>query len=235
MPIDRPPTLVFPPALIRRAESKEQAACQYLIARAKIPRSGAQPSQVPRFIPELLTTLQKSQQRYLPMKTMSLPPKGLWTQPFEETPQDYNYRLELGPKGDLDTTLAISSDGYPCLETDPVRNLLQQPPHTLSHAERDLFRPQIPMTAKAYTTVFNGKLVFVLEKENKGVKTYRMEFNHNPDGTVPIIWAVIRFDAPTRKYNKYIASIKKCLSTIVWIDKIDIPVPAVSSEQNTAK
>ncbi|MBL0189300.1 MAG: hypothetical protein IPP97_26595 [Candidatus Obscuribacter sp.] len=163
------------------------------------------------------------------MKTMSLPRKGLWTQPFEETPQDHSYRLELGPKGDLKTTLSISSDGNPCLETDPLQSLLQQPPHTLSQAERDLFRPQISMTAKAYTTDFNGKLVIVFERQNKGVNTYTMLFNHNPDGTVPIIWAVIRFDAPTRKYNKYIASIKKCLSTIVWIDKIDIPVPAANS------
>jgi len=171
MPIDRPPTLVFPPALIRRAESKEQAACQYLIARAKIPRPRAQPSQLPRLIPELLTTLQKSQQRYLPMKSMSLPPKGLWTQPFEETPQDYNYRLKLGPKGDLDITLAISSDGYSCLETDPVLALLQQPPHTLSHAERDLFRPQISMTAKPYTTVFNGRLRIIEGKVKAALKT----------------------------------------------------------------
>lgn len=238
MPLDRPPLLLdqLPPGHIKIVGSMPIWRAKLLVVKAAQGAGQRSPERISNKSPEHITNLEKRELRFLPFKSMSLPSGGFWTQPFEETPQEHSYRIELGPKNDSETTLTVTSQGSPYIASYPIPKFLEQKKiHSLTSAERDLLSPNIAARDKAFTTDLNGKRVFIEEINVKGKKCYRLEFNHNPDGTLPFIPAVIRFEAPTRKYNKYIASIKKCLSTIVWIDKIDIPVPAVSSEQNTAK
>lgn len=232
MPLDRPPSLLFqlPPAHIKIVGSMPFLKAQLLVAKAAEGVGQRSPERISSKGPEHIGGLEKRELSFLPFKSMSLPYGGFWTQPFEEVPQEHSYRIELGPKNDKETTLTVTSQGSPYIASYPIPKFLEQKKiHSLTREERDLLSPNIAARDKAYTTDLNGKRVFIEETEVKGKKLYRLEFNHNPDGTLPFIPAVISFEAPTRKYNKYIASIKKCLSTIVWIDKVDIPVPAANS------
>ncbi|MBL0189296.1 MAG: hypothetical protein IPP97_26575 [Candidatus Obscuribacter sp.] len=228
MPLEKPPVAFYqtPPAHIKYIDFKAVGMNHALVAKYAQAVGQRCPERVSTQTSEHFTSLQKSALGFLPFKSMSLPYGGFWTQPFEEVPQEHSYRIELGPKNDKETTLTVTSQGSPYIASYPIPKFLEQKKiHSLTREERDLLSPNIAARDKAYTTDLNGKRVFIEETEVKGKKLYRLEFNHNPDGTLPFIPAVISFEAPTRKYNKYIASIKKCLSTIVWIDKVDIPVP----------
>lgn len=227
MPFESPPviTIQSPPAHVRYVDSGSLTRPRFVISKAPGPVGHGSPGQISPFPSKNMTRLLKSELSFLPMKSMNLPAGGLWTQEDDDPPQTHSYNLYLGVKNDKKTLLTIASQGFPYHDDSVRKKLFEQPPHVLTKEERVAQSPPISSSANAFTTLLNGKLVFINEWERDGIRFYSVEFNHNPDGTKPMIPAHITFESPVSQYKKRIASIKKCLSTIVWIDKIDIPVP----------
>lgn len=132
------------------------------------------------------------------------------------------YDLALSPKGDKTTVLSIGSPGTPYSQNNPIRDILKSAPHKLSKSELASIDPPLGDDSNAHIEKLQGKQALCLQKSDKEQCRYYVEFNHNPDGTEPMVPAYISFTAKPAQYKRYIKQIKECLQSIKWIDQIGI-------------
>lgn len=219
MPFDQPK---YSPTLIR---SSEVQLVTYDQKRRTVPHNFVPPPVPPcdtfadNWKPKLWREIRLSNFEYLPIERMKLPNPGWWQYFRNSTYPPTGYKLELSLIGDKGTTLTFFSDGREATEESGLRAILKQPAHKLTDAEiTALNYGNKNICSEAHSEKLNGKLV-VFEaghKDDEGQLVCRVEFNHNPDGTEPLVPAEIRFRAKPDKYKKYIKAVLDSIRTIKW-------------------
>lgn len=226
MPLIAPPDpKCYEPQIVHQMlVQKPIAAYKQLLAR-KVDVRGPEPSSanlslsVP-FKSVHLTKLDSRLYSYLPFESMQLPRPGWWTERPTLPGYRDRYDLKLSLAGDKSTKLNFDSEGVPYVDKFPIYDILNKAPHVLTSAESKSI--EVFKDRKSYTSLLQGKQVLCSEWLDKGVMFYRLEFNHNPDGSTPFIPAFITFEAKPAQYKRYINQIKACLQTIKWNDKVTI-------------
>lgn len=172
--------------------------------------------------PKFLKALNGEACKGLPVKYMKFPEPGWWQyHDFSGCPPE-GYDVKFSPRNDENTTLTFYCDGHEASDDSGLRMVLKQPAHRLTIDEMAAVSNGPKNVIKeAHTESLNGKKV-VFESgltDDDGYQVFRVEFNHNQEGTAPLVPTEIVFKAKPDKYKKYIKAVLASIRTIQWDEK----------------
>lgn len=226
MPFDLPPIgqqYQSLPAI--RCMSRSISQMPVLIAKTAnkiVPSVGKE--DVDSFVPQSVSELSRTTFKYLPFERMKLSTIGWVTNRPWRCGGEHSYLLEIHPKSDKETWLAISSDGVAGRSDAGLGMVLKNASHELTQEERRSFDPPLGADIRAYTQRLDGKVVLICESKFQGKNRYELSFNHNPDKSSFFVPAQISFEAEPAQYKRYIRKVKAALKTIEWLDQDDIKI-----------